>query len=106
MIFQTLDDKQECVGIYCNNNLYFDNLDFPKDLSTTWKYSGHLRDRPGIEYANLYIGGKDIKEIVPEYLKDDWEDVSRRLSSFRRSLQVAKVICRTTVSMTLYRKDF
>jgi hypothetical protein len=91
LIFQTLDDKQECVGIYCNNNLYFDNLDFPKDLSTTWKYSGHLRDRPGIEYANLYIGGKDIKEIVPEYLKDDWEDVSRRLSSFRRSLQVAKV---------------
>ena len=44
MIFQTLDDKTECVGIYADSNLVFDMEEFPSNLSKTWKYSSYLRD--------------------------------------------------------------
>ena len=90
MIFQTLDDKSECVGIYTDKRLYFDEKDFPKNLSATWKHSSHLRDKD-IEYASLYLEGKPFEECVPEYLLDDWEDASTKLQSFHRSLTTAKV---------------
>ncbi len=91
MLFQTLDDKHECVGIYCDKTLVFDKDKFPEALSKTWKYSAHMRERDNIEYANLYVGNKKIEEVIPEYLKDDWHDVSSRLLSFRRSLKISKV---------------
>ena len=91
MLFQGLDDKSECVGIYCDGNLVFDIERFPDSLSQTWKYSPYLRDQEGIEYANLYIGGKKIHEVIPEYLKEDWEEVASRLLAFERSLKIAKV---------------
>jgi hypothetical protein len=91
MLFQTLDDKSECVGIYCANELVFDLDEFPEDLSKTWKYSSYLSDYKNIEYANLYIGDKKIHEVIPEYLKEDWEDVAGRLLAFERSLKLAKV---------------
>ena len=93
MLFQGLDDKSECVGIYCGGKLIFDDSDFPEDLSKTWKYSSYLKGRNSIEYANLYIQEKTIEEIVPEYLLDDWSDVSDRLAAFTRSLKIANVNC-------------
>ena len=90
MIFQTLDDKSECVGIYANNQLYFDAEEFPNDLSITWKYAPYLKGLD-VEYISLYLEGRPISESVPEYLQDDWTDVSSRLQAFRRSLQTAKV---------------
>ena len=91
MLFQTLDDKAECVGIYCSGDLIFEREEFPSDISQTWKYSSYLRDLDNIEYANLYTQGKKIHEVIPEYLKEDWEDVAGRLLSFERSLKIAKV---------------
>ena len=61
MIFQTLDDKKECVGIYCDNDLHFDEREFPNNLTATWGYAEHLRDKQ-IEYASLYLEGKKIAE--------------------------------------------
>lgn len=90
LIFQTLDDKKECVGIYCNSELVFDEEKFPKNLTATWKYSEHLRDLE-IEYASLYLEGKEIKEVIPEYFLDDWSDVTSRLQAFRRSLALSQV---------------
>ena len=86
-----MDDKSECVGIYCAGDLIFDLEEFPDKLSETWKYSPYLRDHKNIEYANLYVGGKKIHEVIPEYLKEDWEDVAGRLLAFERSLRIAKV---------------
>jgi hypothetical protein len=91
MLFQVLDDKSECVGIYCKGNLYFDEKDFPSELTQTWKYSSSLRDVEGIEYANLYLEGMSMEEAIPEYLKDDWEDIKKQLRSFTRSLKISKV---------------
>ena len=91
MLFQTLDDKAECVGIYCDGNLIFEREEFPDNISQTWRYSSYLRGIDNIEYANLYTQGKKIHEVIPEYLREDWEDVAGRLLSFERSLRIAKV---------------
>ena len=90
MIFQTLDDKAECVGIYTNNELLFDSSDFPPDLTATWKYAPYLRDRD-VEYISLYLQGSPLKDHVPEYLQDDWSDVSKRIAAFKRSLSLSRV---------------
>ena len=91
MLFQTLDDKSECVGIYCDGQLIFDLVDFPESISKTWKYSAYLRDLEHIEYASLYLQGQEIQDVIPEYLKDDWEDTSDKIRAFHRSLQISKV---------------
>ena len=90
MLFQTLDDKTECVGIYVDNNLIFDVEEFPPQISKTWKYAPYLRDLD-IEYASLYLEGGKIADYIPEYMKDDWEDVSKKILAFKRSLQLAHV---------------
>tara|TARA_R110002020_G_scaffold189412_3_gene388371 strand:+ start:764 stop:1984 length:1221 start_codon:yes stop_codon:yes gene_type:complete len=90
MIFQTLDDKTECVGIYTNNELVFDLDQFPDNLKTTWKYAPYLREYD-IDYISLYLEGSSLTSNVPEYLQDDWADVSRRISAFKRSLALSHV---------------
>ena len=64
MLFQTLDDKSECVGIYCDGQLIFDLVDFPEQISKTWKYSSYLRDIEDIEYASLYLQGQEIQDVI------------------------------------------
>ena len=90
MYFQTLDDKAECVGIYANNQLFFDSDKFPQDVKYTWKYAPYLRDLD-IEYVSLYLEGGSIGDAIPEYLRDDWEDVSKKINAFKRSLALAQV---------------
>ena len=90
MLFQTLDDKSECVGIYTDNQLIFDLDSFPEGLSKTWKYASYLRNMD-IDYASLYLEGGQIKDIIPEYLQDDWDDVSKKIIAFKRSLRLSQV---------------
>jgi len=90
MIFQTLDDKAQCVGIYADDRLYFDERDFPEELHLTWKYSPYLRHLP-VEYASLYLEGSPLESHLPEYLKEDWSDVVKNIRSFKRSLSLAQV---------------
>ncbi len=90
MIFQTLDDKSECVGIYADNKLNFSLEEFPSGLTSTWKYAPYLRGLD-IEYASLYLEGAPLGGFLPEYMVDDWEDVSQKIKSFKRSLSIAQV---------------
>lgn len=90
MIFQTLDDKTECVGIYTHNQLLFDLEQFPDDLTMTWKYAPYLRDLD-VDYVSLYLEGGKISDSIPEYLQDDWEDVSKKIQAFKRSLAISQV---------------
>jgi uncharacterized protein YozE (UPF0346 family) len=90
MIFQTLDDKSECVGIYTDHRLLFDLEEFPDTLTTTWKYAPYLRGLD-IEYVSLYLEGGSIADNVPEYLQEDWEDVAKKIAAFKRSLVLSQV---------------
>jgi len=88
MLFQTLDDKRDCVGVYRDGSLCFDKI--PEDLSKTWNYSNFLDGR-NIEYASLYCHGKTLDQACPAHLVKDWERVSNRLKAFLRANKIAKV---------------
>ena len=89
MLFQTLDDKKECVGIYLNGELQFDQ-ELPGDLSSTWGYSSFLFDKD-IEYAKLYCNGQSLSEVCPEHLIDRWSAVEKRFKAFIKSFYTARV---------------
>lgn len=89
-LFQTLDDKTECVGIYIDGKLHFDVERIPSSASKTWKYVPYLKSRE-IEYISLYLEGAPLASFLPEYLQDDWHDISLRLRAFKRSLEIAAV---------------
>lgn len=88
MLFQTLDDKNECVGVYTDGSLHFDTI--PAGLTKTWKYTGSVSE-PQIEYAWLYTGGATLEQSCPEELKEDWDRCHRRLVAYRRAFEIGKI---------------
>ena len=88
MIFQTLDDKQNCIGIYHDGSILHDSL--PDDLSGTWRYTQYLNDR-NIEYANLYCNGKKSQEVCPDHLKDDFDKMTKKFKAYLRSFQLGRI---------------
>tara|TARA_R110000824_G_scaffold50094_2_gene140210 strand:+ start:1962 stop:3149 length:1188 start_codon:yes stop_codon:yes gene_type:complete len=88
MIFQTLDNKEECVGVYCNSELHFDTI--PDDLTHTWGYSAFLRDKANVEYAFLYAQ-KALGDVCPVHLTQEWETINGRMRSFLRAFTAAKI---------------
>jgi hypothetical protein len=89
-LFQTLDDKSECVGLYINKELQFNVDEIPSGLTKTWKYVPYLKGQD-IDYVSLYLEGAPLKSALPEYLLEDWEDISSKLAAFKRSLSIAGV---------------
>ena len=53
MLFQTLDNKHKCIGVYYDGNLYF-NSELPEGISETWSYASFLADRE-IRYGNFFF---------------------------------------------------
>ncbi len=78
------------MGVYTDGSLYFHPEEFPEGLSKTWKYVSYLSGLD-IEYASLYLEGRSLIEILPEYLLDDWGDVNSKVTSFKRSLTISQV---------------
>ena len=103
MIFQTLDDKSECVGIYTDGKLHFD--DFPTDLTKTWKYTGSLQNRE-VEYAWLYCKGKNLEQAAPEELLPDLVKAQRRFRAYMKSFTIAKINMREHCIFDLVPADF
>lgn len=88
MLFQILDDKKYCVGIYCNDEIIYDNL--PDTLAKTWSYAGFLENR-NIEYANLYVGGKQLEDLYPPELEEDWQRISHQMKAFLKAFRTARI---------------
>ena len=91
MLFQTLDDKGECVGIYHDGELLFDFENFPQDLTRTWGYNSFLEGYRGVDYAELYALGQSLDEACPDHLKEEWQDLRTQRSSLIRSLAISKI---------------
>ena len=87
MIFQALDDKESCVAICVNGELYYE--DFP-ELTGTWDYNSTLH-HPGIEYAKIYCEGAKIDEVCPEDLKPVWKITSEKIRAFIVSFAESRV---------------
>jgi hypothetical protein len=105
MIFQTLDDKTECVGIYADQNLIFEPKEFPLSLSQTWSVAPYFREKE-IEYASLYLEGRTLEEVLPEYILDDWGDACKRMRAFQRALSLSKVDTHETCFFDLVPQRF
>lgn len=88
MTFVTLDDKSECVGIYSDGKLQFNKIE-ECSLDKTWKYSGICNDKT--LFANIFCDTKDISDVCPEVLKEDWERLNKLSKSFIRSFVESKV---------------
>ena len=88
MYFQTLDDKGECVGVYKDGELYFNDL--PQGMERTWKYAEYLEESD-VEYASLYGGNRSLNDVCPAFLIDDWVAVEDKLKAYYRSFVLAKV---------------
>ena len=105
MYFQALDDKRNCIGIYYNGKLIFDQSGFPSDVFRTWKYSGSLTD-PKIEYAWLYTMGKKLSEICPEHLLGEFQAKQRKMGAFKRAFELAKIDFREHCFFEMVPHDF
>ena len=106
MLFQTLDDKDQCVGIYYDGKLIFNFDDFPQDLTRTWRYSPYLLGYRGVDYAELYAQGKTLDQMCPDYLAEDWEEVCSKLKAFLLSFSFAKVNLRHNCFFDLVPEKF
>tara|TARA_Y100000592_G_scaffold83583_1_gene133546 strand:- start:206 stop:1423 length:1218 start_codon:yes stop_codon:yes gene_type:complete len=91
LLFQTLDDKGECVGIYYDGELLFNLEDFPQNLTRTWSYSSYMEGYRGVDYANIYALGKSLTEMCPEHLRDEWDSLQKQRSALIRSLAISKI---------------
>ena len=88
MIFQTLDDKGECVGVYADGELTMGSL--PDGLTKTWSYAPYLKGLD-VKYARLYCGGASLQDACPSDLTGEWDYISNRLKAYLRSFINAKV---------------
>jgi len=88
LIFQTLDDKSECVGIYVDGKLIFDEV--PENLTQTWKYSGSIQNT-NIEYAWIRASGCPIGNCCPPDLCNELQAVQRKMRAYLKSFAIAKV---------------
>ena len=103
MIFQTIDDKSECIGTYTEGKLHYDN--FPQDLTKTWKYSGSLVDM-NIEYAWLLCEGRALNQVCPPELQETLKKTQKRLRAYIKSFQIAKINMRDHCIFDLVPEDF
>jgi len=88
MIFQAIDDKSECIGIYTNGKLHFDK--FPENLTKTWKYSGSITD-PSVEYAWIRSAGRALEDCCPDSLTEQLTSAQRKMRAYVKSFTIAKV---------------
>ena len=79
MLFQALDDKKECLGVYLDGKLIHDVL--PEGLTQTWSYSAFLRDTD-VEYAKqLGINGR--KRVEQEL---NWKMVGEKVDNILKQV--------------------
>jgi len=91
VLFQTLDNKQECVGVYKDGVLLFGEDSTLVELkgAGTWSYASYLEGLD-IEYASLYCG-LTLDNVCPDHLREDWQYVNKRLQAYMRSMIEAKM---------------
>jgi len=81
MIFQTFDDKKDCLAVYVDGELHIKKLPKNTPLTHTWDYSESFQ-APDIKYAKYYCEGKTLSEACPDHLKKEWEATKHTLKAF------------------------
>lgn len=87
MLFQTLDNKNDCITFYCEGEFLTEIEDH---LTMTWRQNPTLVGKD-LDYAQLYVQGKTLDEACPEDLKEDWTNLQKRMHNFYVSFTAAKL---------------
>lgn len=86
MLFQTLDDKNECVAFYANGQF----VDSYADAMThSWTAPAYLQGKD-IQYAYLYAQ-KSLSDACPEHLKKELEECLGLLRAYATSMSESKL---------------
>ena len=88
MIFQILDDKRDCLGLFSNGEFYYGHI--KRSFEKTWDWSPHLSD-DDYEYARIWCGGKSLEEACPQHLVDRLEIHKKRVKNFVKAASTAKI---------------
>ncbi len=88
MLFQILDDRQECFGVYSNGNFTYDRI--PDNVTGTWNWDERLSGRD-VRYASIYSGGDTILKATPEHLRPRYEKREGKIRAFINSAVNAKM---------------
>ena len=88
MIFQILDDKRDCLGLFANGEFYYGQI--KRAFESTWDWSPHLSD-DDYEYARVWCGGKTLEEACPKHLTERLEVHKKRVKNFVNAANVAKI---------------
>ena len=103
MSFITLDNKDWCKGVYHDGRLHFEQI--PENLDRTWKYCSYLENKK-IEYAAIYAMGKNIEQVCPSNLSDEWKLNKSRLEAYHSSFKEAKISLEENCFFDLVPKQF
>jgi len=103
LIFQTLDDKSDCVGIYVDGQLHFDHI--PANLTKTWRYTPSITDS-SVEYAWLYVNGKTLEDACSQEQKEDVSRIQRTFRAYLKSFQLGRINLREHCFYDLVPHDF
>jgi len=87
MLFQTLDNKNGCVAFCCEGQFLAETED---KFTMTWKQNPTLIGK-GLDYAQIYAEGKELDDMCPEHLKNDWLRLQEKMRNFYSSFGVAKL---------------
>jgi len=87
LYFQALDNKRDCYGFFYEGSL---SSELTPEAKRTWRYSPNLGDTAA-EFAYLYCNGKDLKDVCPEHLIEDFAKVSEKMLAFLKTFELAKV---------------
>ena len=88
MLFQILDDKKDCLGIFTQDKFYYGSL--RESFSKTWDWSPHLTNTD-YNYARLYCGGQTLDQVCPEELKDRYKIYKGKIRAFIKAVSIAKI---------------
>ena len=88
MIFQIIDDKQNCFGVYTNGEFIYDRI--PSSLRSTWAWSHHVVGGD-FDYAFVWCGGKSLRQVCPDNLKTRLETYEKKIKSHIKSHIKAKI---------------
>jgi len=87
-MFQTIDDKGTCIGVYSDGEIYLEKISI--NLDKTWNYVDFLKGKT-VEYAQIYANGSSLEECCPKELKSSFDEIKKKLTSHLKSLNISKI---------------
>ena len=79
MIFQILDDKQDCLGLFSNGEFYYGHI--KRSFEKTWDWSPHLSDDDYENVrANVAKNSKTPTNCLEILSDDDDSDVRKEVA--------------------------